>query len=214
MSDIKNWFKRNTPVHPLKGKLVFKGADKDDTAIVLAPTRYGKGVEATETALDVLDKHGLRAHRYFPAASMEDPELASACLTLLGLGYIIADKDNNLVGGIGNARATKDEIAEHRRASFKLVPPVRKASGHDVSTAESRQIGNFIVSDRLFEWVREDLKAALKEVTDELVIGLLQRHPSILGSIVGYGEVDTEDRYRLWEACRTDFPKSSLIHPD
>ena len=43
-----------------------------------------------------------------------------------------------------------------------------------------------------------------RTVSDEEAQGFLARNPPLLGSIVGYDEVDTEARSWIWESCRTD----------
>lgn len=57
------------------------------------------------------------------------------------------------------------------------------------------------LSDSLLETVKDTISAAMKRpVSNEEALSLLGRHPRILGSIVAYDEVDTEDRYAIWEA--------------
>lgn len=50
------------------------------------------------------------------------------------------------------------------------------------------------------------MKIALKKsITDDVAQKFLQSHPALVGSIIGYDEIDTEDRYRIWDLCRADF---------
>lgn len=79
------------------------------------------GSVARERALDVLEKHGLCAHWYAPAAGIEDQELAEACHFLGGHGFLITDTQGGLVGKVATARLSTEEIAQQRRAQFRLV---------------------------------------------------------------------------------------------
>ena len=77
---------------------------------------------ARESALDVLEKHGLRAHYYLPGVGLhEDRELANACNHLAAVGHIITDSAGALVGKVATARLTPAELARERRASFRLI---------------------------------------------------------------------------------------------
>jgi len=70
---------------------------------------------------------------------------------------------------------------------------------------DERRIGRFFISKDLFVLVHEYMEIELKrKVSDEETEGFLARNPPLLGSIVGYDEVDTEDRSRIWELCRSD----------
>ncbi len=70
---------------------------------------------------------------------------------------------------------------------------------------DERLIGRFFVRQELFERVKECMGIALKRpVSDEEAAGFLARDPPLLGRIVGYDEVDTEDSQRIWEGCRAD----------
>lgn len=70
-----------------------------------------------------------------------------------------------------------------------------------------RRIENFIIHAQLFEQIREHMQTVLLiEVSDDVVQKFLQTHPKLLASIIGYDEVDTTDRYEIWEACERDFP--------
>ena len=74
-----------------------------------------------EAALDVLEKHGIRAQFYMPAAHVKDRELADALRLLAGRGYLMTDAEGRLVGVAATARPTVDENAQQRRAEFKVV---------------------------------------------------------------------------------------------
>lgn len=72
-----------------------------------------------------------------------------------------------------------------------------------------RRIGQFHLRRELFDQVKEHMATALERpVSDDDAERLLELHPTLLGSIVGYDEVDTEDRSMIWEYCRSDFPTS------
>lgn len=86
--------------------------------------RWGEKKEqyaARESALDILQKHGLRAHYYLPGIGLEDRELANACHRMAAAGHIITDSTGALVGKVATARLTPEELAQERRASFRLV---------------------------------------------------------------------------------------------
>ncbi|NTB05863.1 hypothetical protein [Agrobacterium tumefaciens] len=78
---------------------------------------------------------------------------------------------------------------------------------------KTRQIGNFALRSELFEQVREHMATALTiPVTDDVVETFLSQHDRLLGSIVGYDEVDTTDRENIWDACRSAFPATQQRH--
>lgn len=78
--------------------------------------------KARESALDVLDDHGLKAHLYLPSIGKRDNrQLCEAMDLLSAAGYLITDKEERLVGKVAQARMTSDEVAEERRKTFKLV---------------------------------------------------------------------------------------------
>lgn len=94
--------------------LIFGLFRQQPTATCLSDT-------ARTSSLDLLERHGLRAHYYLPAIGMEDRELANACRRLASAGYIITTRDGTITGNVASARPTKDEQIAMRRASFKLV---------------------------------------------------------------------------------------------
>lgn len=78
---------------------------------------------------------------------------------------------------------------------------------------KTHRIGNFVVRSELFEQVREHMTTALTiSVTDDIVTTFLGQHGELLGSIVGYDEVDTSDRENLWNACKSAFPVAQQRH--
>jgi len=77
---------------------------------------------ARENALDVLEKHGCRAHFYLPTVgAQDDRELWDALETMRLAGFIVTDQSGNLVGKVATARPTREECAEERRASLRLI---------------------------------------------------------------------------------------------
>lgn len=93
---------------------------------------------------------------------------------------------------------------EDVRAAAEPTTPARGSE-----TMEERRIGRFFIRQDLFEEVKKHMETALHmPVSDEVAEPFLARHPSLLGSIVGHDEVDTEDRSMIWECCRSDFPSS------
>lgn len=75
-----------------------------------------------ETALDIIGKHGYRAHYYFPAVGLlKDRELANALNSLAASGHIITDSTGAIVGKVATTRLTPEELAQDCRAGFRLV---------------------------------------------------------------------------------------------
>lgn len=61
------------------------------------------------------------------------------------------------------------------------------------------------LTDDLFQQVQGHMETGLKRpVSEEEVSSLLARNVDLLGSIVHYNEVDTEDRYRIWDLCKSN----------
>lgn len=98
-----------------------------DAGTIYIGERRGKVVMTSENdyvreaALDVLEKHGIRAQFYMPAAHVRDRELADALQLLTGRGYLMTDAEGRLVGAVATARPTVEENAQQRRAEFKVV---------------------------------------------------------------------------------------------
>lgn len=74
-----------------------------------------------ESALDLLEENGIRAQFYVPSAYAKTQELANALRLLAARGYIMTDQEGNLVGAVATARPTVDEVAQQRRAEFKVL---------------------------------------------------------------------------------------------
>ncbi len=79
------------------------------------------GSRARDEALSVLNKHGINAQLYLAAAGETDRELADALRLMAGRGYIMTDKNGGLVGAVAQAIPSSEEIAQNRRASFRVV---------------------------------------------------------------------------------------------
>lgn len=115
MRFLKVLFQR---LRPVKVHTVVLG---DQSGLVVGRPMLGKGVKERENAMEVLERHGLRAHFYLPAIGVEDQELANACRYLADAGYIITTADGTVTGKVASARPTKDEQITMRRAAFKLI---------------------------------------------------------------------------------------------
>lgn len=77
---------------------------------------------SVESALDVIERKGYKAHRYFAAIGNRiDPDLSYALDTLEAAGFIVTDARGELVGGLATARPSKGDIAKARRAEFRIV---------------------------------------------------------------------------------------------
>jgi|APLak6261703504_1056268.scaffolds.fasta_scaffold01525_3 hypothetical protein len=65
----------------------------------------------------------------------------------------------------------------------------------------------FFMRNDLFGQVKEYMAISLgSTVSDDVAEAFLARHPALMGSILEYDEIDTQDRSRIWECCRSDFP--------
>lgn len=77
---------------------------------------------------------------------------------------------------------------------------------------QERRIGRFFVPKPLFDEIKGLMETAQKcSLSDDIVEAFLARNQPLLGSIVGYDEVDASDRSRIWEACDQDdqLPRAS-----
>ncbi len=74
-----------------------------------------------ESALDIIEKHGYKAHYYFPATGIEEDQLYIALERLKHAGYIFTRADGSLLGKVTTARPSSDQVADERRAGFKIV---------------------------------------------------------------------------------------------
>ena len=81
-----------------------------------------KFTRARDKALDVLNKYDIHAQLYLASVgSRDNKELCEALDFLSRYGYIMTDSNNILIGKVIKARLTMDEIAEKKRAEFKLI---------------------------------------------------------------------------------------------
>ena len=79
---------------------------------------------------------------------------------------------------------------------------IETSTGSQAPISDERRIGRFFIRQELFTQVKEHMGIELERaVSDQEAEDFLARHPPLLGSIVGYDEVDTEDRSRIWEYC-------------
>ena len=67
-----------------------------------------------------------------------------------------------------------------------------------------RRIGNFFLRQTLFKQVKENMEIKLgKEIPEKSVESFLAANTDLLGRIVGYDEVATDERYEIWERCES-----------
>ena len=113
--------------------------------------------------------------------------------------YGFTTKNGHIVG-VGPIRyAATLPLLEGKPSGFS---PVSKNQSTAYSPIEPVvEIGCFKVKKTFFPQVISILEAEYERpVNEEEAIEFLSKNPVILGSIVGYGEVDTEVRYSIWEA--------------
>lgn len=85
------------------------------------PHNREDSLQFCETALDVLEKHGLHARRYVAGRFQDEPELRAALRLLASKGYIVFDANQSIFGDLEPPRPTSDEMALLRRKSIKMV---------------------------------------------------------------------------------------------
>ncbi|PKM47078.1 MAG: hypothetical protein CVV05_01430 [Gammaproteobacteria bacterium HGW-Gammaproteobacteria-1] len=72
--------------------------------------------------LDVIERHGYTAHFWLPGiAHHADRELWEALEGLKNAGFIVIDANGALAGKVAKARLPVGELAEQRRAQFRIV---------------------------------------------------------------------------------------------
>lgn len=75
-----------------------------------------------QAMLDVVSKHGMKAHKYFPGVDQRDDiELWTALDWFAANGFIVTDKKGAMVGKVATANMDSSELAELRRSQMKLV---------------------------------------------------------------------------------------------
>ncbi len=74
-----------------------------------------------DNAIDVIEQNGMKAHLYIAGVGRRDNYDLSVALDLLASsGFIITDEQENLVGKVITPRMSSDDLANVRRASFKV----------------------------------------------------------------------------------------------
>ena len=80
---------------------------------------HGKEFQAM---LEVVSKHGMKAHKYFPGVGQrDDVELSTALDWFAANGFVVTDKNGGIVGKVATANMDSSELAELRRSQMKLV---------------------------------------------------------------------------------------------
>lgn len=75
-----------------------------------------------QAMLEVVSKHGMKAHKYFPAVGQrDDVELSTALDWFAANGFVVTDKNGAIVGKVATANMGRSELAELRRSQMKLV---------------------------------------------------------------------------------------------
>lgn len=75
-----------------------------------------------ESAVFEIEKHGMKAHLYMAGAkNRQDEKLSYALDTLEAAGFIITDSSGALVGCVATKNPDSNELAQQRRATFKIV---------------------------------------------------------------------------------------------
>lgn len=75
-----------------------------------------------QAMLEVVSKHGMKAHKYFPGVGQrDDVELSTALDWFAANGFVVTDKNGGIVGKVATANMDSSELAELRRSQMKLV---------------------------------------------------------------------------------------------
>lgn len=75
-----------------------------------------------QAMLEVVSKHGMKAHKYFPGVGQrDDVELSTALDWFAANGFVVTDKNGGIVGKVATANMDRSELAELRRSQMKLV---------------------------------------------------------------------------------------------
>ncbi|WP_445766808.1 hypothetical protein [Rheinheimera sp.] len=83
------------------------------------------------TMLNVISANGMKAHKYFPGVGQHDNnELYMALDWLAGHGFIITDKNGEIVGKVATANMDRCELAVLRRSQIKLVESHTHSDGN------------------------------------------------------------------------------------
>lgn len=136
----------------------------------------------------------------------ETPELAAVFIDKYAAGL---SKALQIAGIDSRIRAVADKLVHEIDPEFDQHMQARWSGRPSalISNNEERHIGRFFIRNDLFEQVKVYMATSFgAPVTDNVAEEFLANHPNLLGSIVGYDEIDTEDRSRIWDYCRSDFP--------
>jgi len=75
-----------------------------------------------DKALDTLSEFQFNAHYYLPSVGNRDNKpLCNALDSLAGQGFIITNNSGDLVGKVAKANMNSNEVANAKRATFKVV---------------------------------------------------------------------------------------------
>lgn len=78
--------------------------------------------ESIDSAIAEIEKYGMKAHYYLAGVgNRESTNLSYALDTLEAAGFIITGQDGQLVGKVATKSLGSSELAEQRRALFKIV---------------------------------------------------------------------------------------------
>lgn len=68
---------------------------------------------------------------------------------------------------------------------------------------EGHTIGPLFIRQALFEQAKRHMETAFQSsVSDNEAEDILRQNQPLLSSIIGYDEIDTEDRHRIWDCCK------------
>lgn len=82
-----------------------------------------------ESDLDMIEKHGFKAHFYFPATGIKEDQLYISLERLKHAGYIFTREDGSLLGKVATSRPSLDQVADARRTGFKIVTVNQETEG-------------------------------------------------------------------------------------
>lgn len=77
---------------------------------------------SVDAAIEVIERRGMKAHLYLPGVGhREDEELSYALDTLGAAGFIVTTAAGALIGRVATHGLSSEQIAEQRRAEFKVI---------------------------------------------------------------------------------------------
>jgi len=78
--------------------------------------------KSIDSAIVEIEKHGMKAHFYLAGVGRRaNRDLSYALDTLEAAGFIVTDSNGYLVGNVATKNLGSNELAEQRRATFKVV---------------------------------------------------------------------------------------------